>query len=84
MQLVTITTKGQVTIPVKIREKLGLNPGDRVIFDEDKNVAQVRPVPDFFTFRGALKGKGPYGEEKVRKTVGEHLAKRYLRTLNKS
>ena len=31
----SVTTKGQVTIPVELREKLGIKPGDRVGFVED-------------------------------------------------
>lgn len=31
----TLTTKGQVTIPKKIRETLGLEPGSEVDFDVD-------------------------------------------------
>lgn len=31
----TLTTKGQVTIPKKIRESLGLEPGSEVDFDVD-------------------------------------------------
>ncbi|MCX6546149.1 MAG: AbrB/MazE/SpoVT family DNA-binding domain-containing protein [Acidobacteria bacterium] len=29
----TLTTKGQVTIPQEIRDRLGLLPGTRVVFD---------------------------------------------------
>ncbi len=32
----TITSKGQVTIPKEIREKLHLNPGDKLNFELDK------------------------------------------------
>ncbi len=32
----SVTTKGQVTIPAELREKLGFKPGDRVSF-VDKN-----------------------------------------------
>ena len=28
-----VTTKGQVTIPKEIRDRLGLTPGSRVVFD---------------------------------------------------
>jgi AbrB family looped-hinge helix DNA binding protein len=31
----TITSKGQVTIPVKVRQRLGLSRGDQLIFVEE-------------------------------------------------
>lgn len=35
MELAKVTSKGQVTIPVEIRRKLGLKSGDKVLFLED-------------------------------------------------
>lgn len=35
MELAKVTSKGQVTIPVEIRRKLGLKNGDKVLFLED-------------------------------------------------
>ena len=32
MSEATVTSKGQVTLPVEVRRKLGLRPGDRVDF----------------------------------------------------
>jgi len=37
-----ITAKGQVTIPVEIREKLGLLPDTEVEFELSGNVARLR------------------------------------------
>ena len=34
MASATVTSKGQITIPAKVRNKLGLDPGDRVQFIE--------------------------------------------------
>ncbi len=34
MASATVTSKGQITIPLKVREALGLGPGDRVEFVE--------------------------------------------------
>lgn len=35
MELAKITKRGQITIPVEIRKKLGVQEGDKVIFLED-------------------------------------------------
>jgi len=37
MPTATITSKGQITIPVEVRKKLGLKAGDRINFFEDEN-----------------------------------------------
>jgi len=38
----TLTSKGQVTIPQEIRERLGLLPGTRVLFDVVGNSVRIR------------------------------------------
>ena len=35
MELAKVTSKGQITIPVDIRRKLGVKEGDKVLFVED-------------------------------------------------
>jgi len=35
MQLAKITSKGQITIPIEIRRKLGVKDGDKVLFVEE-------------------------------------------------
>ncbi len=45
MQLATLTTKGQVTIPKKIRESLRLHTGDKIeIIVTDNGEAIIRPI----------------------------------------
>jgi antitoxin PrlF len=34
MATATITSKGQITIPVEVRQALGLDAGDRIAFEE--------------------------------------------------
>lgn len=55
----TVTSKGQITIPKRVRERLGLGPGDQVTFAENGRGAVVmkrRPGTSPFTeWRGYLK-----------------------------
>ncbi len=44
MDTSTLTQKGQVTIPVGIRKKLGLRTGDRVAFTQEGDHVVVKPV----------------------------------------
>ena len=37
MELGKVTSKGQVTIPVEIRKKLGIREGDKILFIEEGN-----------------------------------------------
>ena len=53
-----VTSKGQITVPLEIRKRLGLNEGDRIEFiAEDRRTvvrrAQVKGNP-FAKFAGAL------------------------------
>ncbi|MDZ7658318.1 AbrB/MazE/SpoVT family DNA-binding domain-containing protein [Fodinibius sp.] len=36
MEEAKVTSKGQITIPKKIREKLNINPGDKLTFKENE------------------------------------------------
>lgn len=40
----TISSKGQVTVPLEIRNRLGLKTGDRVEFVVDKDRTTIRPA----------------------------------------
>ena len=50
----TITSKGQITIPMKIRQKFHLNPGDRIEFDENAPTLTARRVVDRRQWKGAI------------------------------
>lgn len=42
MELAKVTSKGQITIPVEIRTKLRLKPGDKVLFVEEDGVITMQ------------------------------------------
>jgi antitoxin PrlF len=42
----TVTRKGQVTIPVEIRRRLGIDPGDRVIFYLEGDEVYLAPMTE--------------------------------------
>jgi AbrB family looped-hinge helix DNA binding protein len=56
----TISRKGQITIPLEVRKRLGVNYGDKVQFDFDKGQTVLRPAPTdhnpFAEFAGCLSG----------------------------
>jgi AbrB family looped-hinge helix DNA binding protein len=60
----TVTTKGQVTIPKPIRDRLGIEPGNAVRFDlaPDGSVVLVKVVGEPAVSRfAALKGRAGQG-----------------------
>jgi AbrB family looped-hinge helix DNA binding protein len=61
----TVTSKGQVTIPARVRDAIGIRPGARLLFrvENDHVVieepisgrrAEVRRFPDFFQLAGSV------------------------------
>ena len=59
MALATLTSKGQLTIPKKLRARLGLEAGDRVIFRlrTDGVVEMIPEQGDLLSLQGVLKPK---------------------------
>lgn len=41
-----VTTKGQVTIPQELRDKLGIHPGSTVEFGLEGDMVTLRKTPD--------------------------------------
>lgn len=55
-RIVSVTERGQATIPKKIRERLGIPTPGRVKFVEDEETGEVlvRPVESISEFRGVI------------------------------
>jgi AbrB family looped-hinge helix DNA binding protein len=72
---VRITSKGQVTIPIEVREKLGLLPNTEVAFKVHGNTARIVKVSGKRAGgRGANVLVGLRGRADVRMTTDEILA----------
>lgn len=76
-----VTSKGQVTIPKKIREKLNLKPGDKLLFEETKQgevkiSTQKKSIKDL---RGILRRPGQKARsvEEMNKGIAEYLKQKY-------
>lgn len=74
-----VTSKGQITLPAKLRERLGIKPGDRVQFEVDgKN--GVRLVTKRVTaadLKGILKTNIRLSDEELEEAIGEAATARW-------
>jgi AbrB family looped-hinge helix DNA binding protein len=64
----TLTSKGQVTLPVEVRKRLGLRQGDQIEFDISHGETVIRPVRrtnPFEKWRGAAAGAFPGGLKEI-------------------
>lgn len=62
--IATITTKGQITIPVSIRKAYGLHPNDRVDFIAEGDRIVLVPVKTLRDYRGSVTGSGNPDQER--------------------
>ena len=65
-KIVTITSKGQVTIPKEYREALGINGSTKAIIRKKKNSYIIEPIPDFWSIFGSLKSDIVLSDKELR------------------
>lgn len=80
MPIATVTSKGQITIPKKVRDHLDVHSGDKLEFRVEKDgavsvVPITRKTRDVFG-AFAYKASGPVSAEEAKRKVAAALRKR--------
>lgn len=75
-----VTSKGQVTVPKAVRDALGIEKGDGVVFRVEGNRAVLARTPEFLDLAGTIRvpaGKRNVAwDEVIRRTRSERAAAR--------
>ena len=87
MPTATLTTKGQVTIPLEVRERLGLKAGDRIEFrlgPEGEVVLTSKRIP-FEEIFGMLRdpGQKPVSVREMDKGIQRAVRARWIRCVGR-
>lgn len=72
---VTITSQGQMTIPVDIRRALGLQKGAKAVVRTDEGKMVLEPTRDILSLRGVFQSKKRVSFRTTRKAFEEALAR---------
>jgi AbrB family looped-hinge helix DNA binding protein len=67
----TMTSKGQVTVPVAIRRKLGFRPGEQITFELKGNTATLKAATDWQT-----------GLAEIQAEIAAHIKKHNIKPLS--
>jgi AbrB family looped-hinge helix DNA binding protein len=77
MATASLTSKGQITLPISVRKKLRLNAGDQVVFieREDGEITVKAKKGNLMDLRGSLKWTGKQATiEEMDEAIASHLA----------
>lgn len=84
MQYTTsVTQKGQATIPIQIRQRLGIKTNSKITFEvNNNNEVLLKPVTDFFTLKGSVKSDKPFNIDAMENAVRDAIVIKYVKKLN--
>ncbi len=77
----TVTQKGQVTIPLAVREMVDIKPRQKVMVTVQNDTVVIQPAVDFFSLKGSIKTKKKYSKKEINKAIGEYFIKRHKRKM---
>ena len=73
---VSVTSQGQISIPAKLRRKLGLDKHKQALVSEKEGKIIIEPVKDFLELKGSLKTNIKANPRQLREAFKEYLAHR--------
>jgi len=76
-----ITSKGQITLPKKVRDILHLREGGVVVFEQENDTFVIKPAESLLDYKGYLRGRAKHSDadivrEAARTYVGRKAGKR--------
>jgi AbrB family looped-hinge helix DNA binding protein len=78
MSLATVSPKGQITLPAKIRKKFRIRSRDKIQFLIRDDEIVIRPLRSFRALRGTI----PSVEGDERKALGEAVSRHVVESEN--
>lgn len=73
MSLATVSSKGQITLPARIRSELGIRSRDKVQFFLRGNEIVIKRLRSFRQLRGSLSPKKGDQRKAMRDAVARHV-----------
>jgi AbrB family looped-hinge helix DNA binding protein len=77
-EVMIVSTKGQITLPSKVRAKFKIKAGDRIIGEYTEHGFEIKKPIDFFSLKGTIQGGRIQDNEEALLTpdVGRHILER--------
>lgn len=72
VQLATVTQKGQVTIPIDIRNLLGIKAYSKIAFTTSNKTVTIQPTEDVLDLAGFIKAPKGVNAIKAREYMQAH------------
>lgn len=85
VNIVTITSQGQVTIPSKLRRSLGLKKRGKAMVSSEEGKIIIEPVKDLLDLKGSLKtNKKPLSSRQLDEVIAAAVVEEYKSKLKRT
>ena len=73
MSIATVSSKGQITLPAKVRRHLGIKPHDRISIEERGTEIIIKPLTRLLDLEGFLGRTARNERETMMAGVADHV-----------